>query len=60
MVENVFYIMKTSVLKEILADTHALYKGDTLYACNIWDAAIILDIVELAPNLLLSKIIVSR
>ena len=38
--------MKTSVLKEIFADTQALYIGNTLYAHDIQDAAIILDILE--------------
>ena len=45
-VENIFHVANPSVLRKILSDTQALYIGNTLYAHNENEAAIILDILE--------------
>ena len=46
LVENIFHVTNPSVLRKILHDTQALYIGNTLYARNENEAAVILDILE--------------
>ena len=46
LVENIFHVANPYVLRKIINDTQALYIGNTLYAHNKNEAAIILDILE--------------
>ena len=46
LVENIFHVTNPSALRKNLSDTQALYIGNTLYARNKNEAAILLDILE--------------